>query len=282
MIPVPGRRLGLSSQLARLALFVVLSLVLLVADHRGRYLETIRASLNVVLYPVQMAAAVPVRAGIRVFEWLRGDRELRAELERLQAEQPLIAARLQRLESLEADNAHLRELLGAARRVADRAIVAELLEVSSEPFTRKLVLARGSGEGLYVGQPLIDADGIVGQVTEVNALTSRATLITDPGHAIPVLNRRNGLRAIAFGTGSQDEVSVRHLNALADIAEGDLLLSSGMGGVFPPGYPVARVTRIVNDPNEAFLDIRARPVARIGHHKEVMLIWPGTRGKGRP
>jgi len=282
MNPVAGRRLGVSSQLARLTLFVVLSLALMVADHRSQYLESIRAGLNVVFYPIQIAAAVPVRIGIRVLEWLRGDRELRVELERLHAEQPLIAARLQRLESLEAENAHLRDLLGAAKRVADRAVVAELLEVSSEPFTRKLVLARGSGDDLYVGQPLIDADGVVGQVTEVNLLTSRATLITDPGHAIPVLNERNGLRAIAFGTGSQDEVSVRYLNALADIVEGDLLLSSGMGGVFPAGYPVARVTRIVNDPNEAFLDIRARPVAHIGHHKEVMLIWPGVRSRSSP
>ncbi len=285
MIAVSDRRLRLPSQLARLVLFLSLSVLLMMADHRGQYLEGMRAGLNLLLYPVQLAAAVPVRVGAWLMKLWDGGEAVREDYERLRAEQPSQLARLQRLDTLEVENAHLRELLGAAARVADRATVAELLEVSTEPFTRKLVLAKGSHHGLYLGQPLIDANGIMGQVTEVNLITSRATLITDPGHAIPVQSRRNGLRAIVFGTGSQDQLAVRYLTALADIQEGDLLVSSGLGGTFPPGYPVARVSRIVNDPNESFLDIRARPVAQLGHSKEVLLIWPGDKqrpAKARP
>ena len=122
-----------------------------------------------------------------------------------------------------------------------------------------------------------DAYGIMGQITEVGVLQSHATLITDPDHATPVQVSRNGLRAIVFGTGVRDGLSVRYLTSSADIKEGDTLISSGLGGSFPFGYPVAVVTHIVNDPNESFLDISARPIAHLGHNKEVLLIWP-TRG----
>jgi rod shape-determining protein MreC len=275
MTALPGRRLRLPSQSLRLAFFAALSVLLMMGDHRGYYPPALRAGLSGLVYPLQLAAAVPVRVGGRFMEWTRRDDQRFADLERLRADQQLQEARLQRLEAIEAENAHLRELLGAAKRLADRAAVAELLEVSAEPFTRKLVLSKGADDGLYLGQPIVDARGIMGQITAVNRTTSRATLITDPGHAIPVMNQRNGLRAIVFGTGAQDEVAVRHLTALADIQEGDLLVSSGLGGAFPPGYPVARVSRIANDPNESFLDIRARPVAALGHNKDVLLIWPG-------
>jgi rod shape-determining protein MreC len=181
------------------------------------------------------------------------------------------------LEALEAENKRLRDLLGSAARVADRAVVAELVEVSLEPFTRKIVVAKGSRDSVYLGQPVIDAYGIIGQVTEVGPYASKATLITDPGHAIPVLVNRNGLRTIVFGTGAPDRVNVPYLTATADIREGDLLVSSGMGGRFPPGYPVAQVTAVVKDPNEAFLKISAKPMARLNYGKEVLLIWPGER-----
>ncbi|OGI49715.1 MAG: rod shape-determining protein MreC, partial [Candidatus Muproteobacteria bacterium RIFCSPHIGHO2_01_60_12] len=153
---------------------------------------------------------------------------------------------------------------------------AELVEVSSEPFTRKVVVAKGSQDGVYVGQSVIDAHGVMGQVTQVAGHVSRVTLITDAGHAIPVLNNRSGLRALVFGTGNPDTVKVPYLTANADIKEGDLLVSSGMGGTFPPGYPVARVVKIVNDPNEAFLAITAKPAAQLNHGKQVLLIWRGN------
>ena len=164
---------------------------------------------------------------------------------------------------------------------ADKALAAELIEVSSEPFTRKVVIAKGSRDGGYVGQPVIDAHGIMGQVTQVADDFSRVTLITDAGHAIPVLDNRSGLRTIVFGTGDPDILKVPYLTASADIKQGDLLVSSGMGGTFPPGYPVAHVVKIANDPNEPFLTIGVKPAALLNHGKQVLLIWRGNPPRSR-
>lgn len=264
------------SIVARFVVFAALSVLLMMLDHRGHHLERIRAGLSVVLSPIQAVVALPIRAGSWVVEFIGGDRAMRERYERLSSELPMLKARLEKLEALEAENNHLRQLLGSAARVAERALVAELVEVGREPFTRQITIARGSGDGLFVGQPVIDAHGIMGQVAEVGVYRSRATLITDPGHAIPVQVNRNGLRTIAFGVGNTDYVEVRYLTSSADIKEGDLLVSSGIGGTFPFGYPVAQVEHVINDPNESFLDVRARPVAQLGHNKEVLLIWPST------
>jgi rod shape-determining protein MreC len=222
-------------------------------------------------------AALPVRLSAWTTELFVSERTLREQNAALRKERLLSQAQLQKLEALEAENKRLRDLLGSAARVADRAVVAELVEVSLDPFTRRIVVAKGKRDGVYLGQPVIDAFGIVGQVTEVGLFTSKSTLITDPGHAIPVIVNRNGLRAVVFGSGAPDRVNVPFLTASADIKEGDLLVSSGMGGRFPPGYPVAEVVRITKDPNEAFLEISAKPTARLNYGKEVLLIWPDVR-----
>jgi rod shape-determining protein MreC len=274
MLQISGWQIRAPSNLTRFVLLALLSLGLMLLDARGHHLQKIRAGLTVLFAPIQIVAAIPVRVGAAVIDFVRGDASLRAEAERLRSEQPILLARLQRYEAIEAENAHLRQLLGTSALVAERAVVAELLEVASEPFRRTMVIARGAKDGLYLGQPVIDAYGIRGQVSEVGVLQSTAILITDPGHAIPVQVNRNGLRAIAFGTGAPDSVSIRYLTASADIKPDDLLVSSGIGGGFPFGYPVAKVTKIVNDPNESFLDIVATPVAQLSHNKEVLLIWP--------
>jgi rod shape-determining protein MreC len=270
------------SSLARLVFFSAISVLLMIADQRGGYVERLRSGLGVALYPLQYIAAMPVRASGAVVDFIRGDRGLRERYEQLAAAQPLLAARAQKLESLEAENRHLRDLLGSAALVADRALVAELLEVGQEPFTHRITIMRGSRDGVYIGQPVIDANGVIGQVGEVGVGTSRAILITDPSHALPVQVVRNGLRAIVFGTGSPDALSVRYLTGSSDIQTGDVLVSSGIGGGFPGGYPVAQITAIVNNPNESFLDVIARPLAKLGHYKEVLLIWPGNRNAFLP
>lgn len=274
MLQIAGFQIRAPSNLTRFVLLALLSVALMLLDARGQHLHRIRAGLTVLLTPIQTLAAIPVRAGGAVVDFFRGDTALQEELERLRQEQPLLFARLEKYEALAAENAHLRQLLGTSARVADKALAAELVEVASEPFRRTIVIAKGEKDGLYAGQPVIDAFGIRGQISEVGVYQSKAILITDPDHAIPVQVNRNGLRAIAFGTGSADTVAIRYLTASADIKEGDLLVSSGLGGGFPFGYPVARVAKIVSDPNESFLDIAATPVAQLGHHKEVLLIWP--------
>ncbi len=279
MINVFGRPIGAPSHLTRLVLLSALSVALMMLDHRGHHLEKIRAGLNTLAYPIQLIAAAPayVVGGLADFFTTRGT--LRVDNEKLLAERQALLARLQQFEALEQENQRLRQMLVSAAQVADKAIAAELVEVSAEPFTRKVVVAKGAKNGVYVGQSVIDAHGIMGQVTQVAGDVSRVTLITDAGHAIPVLNNRSGLRALVFGTGNPDTVKVPYLTANADIQEGDLLVSSGMGGTFPPGYPVARVTKIVNDPNEAFLSITAKPAAQLNHGKQVLLIWRGNAPK---
>lgn len=274
MITFSGWTLKPPSVLSRLIALMAISGALMLMDHRGQQLERIRAGLNVVIYPLQLVAAFPLRMGGGVWEFFRGKTNLQENYARAVEENRALSARLLRFNALEAENHHLRGLLAASSRIADRATVAEILQLSPEPFTRKIVLAKGKGDGVYVGQPVIDAYGIVGQITDVGAATSTVTLITDPSHAIPVQVVRNGLRAIVFGNGAQDYAEVPHLTAVADIKDGDELVTSGMGGIFPAGYPVARVLRVVSDPNESFLKITVRPSARLDHNREVMLIWP--------
>ena len=274
MFQLSGRQFRLPSNLTRFVLLALLSVALILLDARGHHLKKIRDALTVLFTPIQVVAAIPVRIGGWLWDFTRIDSSMRQELERLRAEQPILLSRLQKFEALEAENAHLHQLLGTGALVAEKAVAAELLEVASDPSRRTIIIAKGEKDGLYVGQPVIDAYGIRGQVSEVGVFQSTAILITDPGHAIPVQVNRNGLLAIAFGTGASDTVSIRYLTASADIKVGDLLVSSGLGGGFPFGYPVAKVKKIVNDPSESFLDIIATPVAKLSHSREVLLIWP--------
>jgi rod shape-determining protein MreC len=274
MALIAGFQIRAPSNVARFIFFALLSLALLYVDSHGQHLKRIREGLTVLFAPIQVMAALPGRVGTGIADFFTGEASLRKELERLRTERPLLLARMEKYNALESENAHLRALLGTGLLVADKAEAAELLEVASEPFRRTIIIAKGGKDNLYIGQPVIDTYGIRGQVNDVGVLQSTAILITDPGHAIPVIVRRNGLRAIAFGTGESDTVSIRYLTASADIKEGDELVSSGLGGTFPFGYPVAKVTKIVNNPNESFLDIAAAPAAKLNHGREVLLIWP--------
>lgn len=275
MITVFGKPLRGPSPLTRLVLLGLLSAGLMMFDHRGEQLERVRGGLMVILYPVQVIAGLPVALYHGLVDVLTTDKDLKEQNERLEAERTQLLVRLQQFEALESENSRLRAMLGAAARVADRVLAAELVEVSTEPFSRRLLVRRGTQDNVYVGQPVIDAHGIVGQVTQVSAHVSTVTLITDPSHAIPVLDNRSGLRAVVFGSGDQDSLTIPYLSAVADIKEGDILVSSGMGGTFPAGYPVAVVIKIDNDPGESFLQVRARPAAQLNHGKQVLLIWPG-------
>ncbi len=263
------------SNAARFLFFVLVSIAVMVIDYRTQYFKPARSAMALAVYPIQLVAALPERVGSAFVNLFVSEDSLRTRNKKLHAQQLMLLARLQKFDALESENRRLRELLGAAEKVADRALMAELVEVSLEPFTQKIMINKGETQNLYIGQPIIDAYGIMGQITELTPVTAVATLITDPSHAVPVQVKRNGLRAILFGTGSQSELDLPHLTPISDIREGDLLVTSGMGGRFPVGYPVARVGRIVSDPNESFLTISAEPIARLDHSTEVLVIWPG-------
>ena len=266
-----------TSDLLSFALLVCMSVALMIVDYRSNYLQYVRSTLATLVTPVQIVATVPQEIAERVSVWFISSENLRGQYETLRTEHAKLRAKLQIMETLERENANLRDLLDAAKKVPDRVLMAELIEVSVDPYTQKILVDRGLSDGAHVGQPVFDPNGIMGQVTQVMPFTSAVTLITDPSHAVPVRVQRNGLRAVAFGVGSSDRVRISYLSPDADIREGDVLLTSGLGGRFPGGYPVARVISIKNDPGEAFLYIEAVPTAQIDRTSQVLLVWRGGK-----
>ncbi|HEC12647.1 MAG TPA: rod shape-determining protein MreC [Acidiferrobacteraceae bacterium] len=262
--------------IVRILLAVAVSIPLMVIDQRSHYLREIRSILSTVIYPIQYVASLPQKVGTGVGEFFTSHQVYQQENKKLRLKVLKLKAAQLKYDALLAENARLRALFKAAAKVADKALIAELIEVNLEPFTQKLLVDKGGRNGVFVGQAVIDANGIMGQITGISPSTSTVTLVTDPGHAIPVQVQRNGLRTVLFGTGATNKLSLPHLTATSDIKTGDVLITSGMAGRFPAGYPVARVESITSDANESFLEIVALPVARLNHSKEVLLIWPGS------
>jgi len=252
----------------------LLSVLLMSADHRTHSLQVLRTALATLLYPLQYAVHMPIEAGEWVARSFSTRRALLAENASLREERMRINSRLERSVDLESENRRLRSLLHSSARVANQVLIAGLLAVSGDPFSRRIVLDKGLTDGVTLGQSLIDSNGIMGQIVEVGPFSSSALLITDPSHALPVQINRTGLRAIAVGTGPLNELDLQHVPNNADVRVGDLLLTSGLGGRFPPGYPVGRVTRVKNDPGQPFAQIRAQPSARLERNREVLLVWP--------
>lgn len=259
--------------------FVAVSLILMTVDHRQHHLESVRSALSLLVSPLQYLLSVPIGAGEWVSESLTSRKALQEENAELRQRELLQSVRLQKLAALEAENARLRVLLDSSLKVGERVLVAELLEVDLDPFSQEIVINKGSHHGAEIGQAIVDAGGVMGQVVHVAPFTSIAMLITDPSHAIPVVVNRNGLRAIALGTGSADRLDIPHLPLTADIQEGDLLVTSGLGGRFPPGYPVAKVDKVERNPVQSFAQVTARPTARLEQSREVLLVWTAPTGE---
>ncbi len=268
MNPTRSPALGL-----RLLALIFLSIVLMYVDNRDDHLNTVRKAIGAAVYPLRVVVDAPVRFWSWLADSTRSRNDLELELGRLQVERLLTNARLQRLSALEAENARLRGLLDARSQVRDEVRVAEIMSVDANPFSHSLVINVGSRDGVFDGQALVDADGVVGQVIRTGLLTSQAMLISDTDHALPVEVNRNGLRTIAVGTGQIGSLNLPFVVNSADIQVGDLLVTSGLGGAFPAGYPVAVVTSITRIPHEPYADVSATPAAALGQVREVMLIW---------
>ncbi len=267
----PGRipALGL-----RFLALIVISILLMYFDNRDNHLDAVRKSIGVAVYPLRVIVDAPVR----VWSWF-GDstasrNDMQLELARLKAERLLTNARLQKLNSLEAENARLRAMLDARAQVRDRTRVAEIMSVDANPYDHSLVIDIGTLDGVMDGQALVDANGVVGQVIEAGLMTSQAMLISDTDHALPVEVNRSGLRTIVVGTGTIDSLKLPFVVNNADIRVGDLLVTSGLGGTFPAGYPVAVVESVTRIPYEAYADVTAKPAASLGQVREVLLIFP--------
>lgn len=252
---------------------MVLSVVLMLADHRHHQMERVRALLSNVTAPLHFLASTPILAG----EWLTqqfGSRELLLEENASLRRQNLrLMAQQQKLLSLESENMRLRDLLDSSFKVGERVLIAELLAVDLDPYRQQVVIDKGSVSGVYNGQAVLDANAVMGQVVNVNPLSSTVLLITDASHALPVEINRNGLRTVAMGTGRTNELELPHLPNNADIQEGDLLVTSGLGGLFPAGYPVGQVISVQPETGRPFLRVQARPSAHLERVREVLLVW---------
>jgi len=262
-----------SSSFARVFALVLLCVVILFADTRTRWLEPARIALGLIVTPVQYAAALPADVGRFLNTWLEAEESVRSVYDQVVDENARLRFRLQRMQALEMENRDLRSILSAPKREDPRMLMGELVEVSLDPYKQKILINRGATDDLYPGQPVFDPEGVLGQVEQTMPFTSSVILITDPSHALPVQVTRHGLRAIVLGTGQRDRLDVVYLTPNDDIRKGDRLVTSGLGGRFPAGFPVARVTEVVEDASEPFLKVTARPIARIGHNKRVLLVW---------
>ena len=276
------RRLGgATPATVRVIVMIALSVALMLIDNRTQQFEKLRNVLQTVIYPLMFISTLPREMIRGVTGTMESSSTLQSENESLRQENLLLHSRLEKLHSLEADNRRLKRLLGQSEQIAEHVLLAELVEVSLEPYTQQISLNKGSSDAVYVGQPVINGDGVIGQVVHTSQFQSTVTLLTDPGSAIPVMVMRNGLRGVLFGTGVRNKLAMPYMTADADILIGDLLISSGMGGRFPTGYPVATVTEVIQQPSDEFLTINTLPVTQLDHGREVLLIWPETTKEQR-
>lgn len=265
------------SSLLRLLAAVLLSLGLMVADGREQRLEWLRSWFAVASYPIQRLAAQPPRLLRELEAWLASKADLHERNALLERENLALRGRMQRFQALQTENSRLRDLLGSSLKVGDRVLVAELLQLDLDPYRQQILIDKGSRSGVFVGQPVLGAHAVMGQVVVANPLTSTVLLITDADHALPVRITRNGLHTIAIGTGRINQLRLPHLTKNADVRVGDLLVTSGMGGVFPQGYPVARITEVADDPNSSFATVMAKPMEHLDRSYEVLLVWTRDR-----
>lgn len=272
--PIIGRGPPLGAGFTFLA---IVSITLMVLDHRGNYLETAKMWMGTATQPFYSIVQAPFDA----WSWLTGsfaDRaQLRAENERLTEELRVARIRALQFESLYEENRRLRAIRAASEGIAERTLIAEIIHVDIDPFRHRVRINKGADDGVFKGQPVLDAFGIVGQVTRVDRFTSEIILISDNEHATPVQVNRNGIRSIAVGSGDMSKLALPFLTAEADVKQDDLLVSSGLDGVFPAGYPVARITKVERDPSQTFAVVEAKPMAQLDRAREVLLLWQERR-----
>jgi rod shape-determining protein MreC len=257
----------------RFSLLAVVSLVSMVVDHRDDHLSQVRHAFSIAVYPIEIAVNFPFKTWRWATISFAARTTLLSENAELKGAQLNYDGRLQRMAALEAENIRLREMLDSSARVDDRVLVAEILSVDLDPYRQHFLINRGLKDGVYIGQALLDANGVVGQIVGVEVFTSEAVLISDADHAVPVSVNRNGLRTIAIGTGDSGRLRLPYLTNSADIEVGDLLVSSGLGEVFPSGYPVGRVLKVERRPGQSFAEVIAEPAAELDRDREVLLVW---------
>jgi len=273
--PPPFFRRG-PAPVVRLAFFASLSLALLVLDARFHYTEGLRRVLAIAAYPLQLAATAPLVLGERIAAYFSSQSALRADNAKLQARLLATAEDAQRYRAAAAEAERLRRLVGAAERIERRSIPAEIVYAGRDPYSLKVIVDKGTQQGVSAGNPVVDDAGVVGQVTRVYPFTAEVTLVTDKDYAIPVQVVRSGLRVVAFGGGSSGMLELRFIAPNAEIRPGDLLVTSGIDGTYPPGLPVATVANVELDAAHSFARVLCQPAAGVNRGR-YLLVLSGER-----
>lgn len=261
-----------ASPLVRLMMYATLSLLLIAADSRFNYLTGVRQALMVALQPLQVVANSPFVLYDNIQSYFASQQSLQKEVKRLNERLILQGAQLQELATLKDENDHLRTLMDASKSSKQPRRLAEILYMGRDPFTHKVIINIGTNQNVILGQAVIDAVGVIGQVTRVFPYSSEVTLLTDKELSIPIQVERNALRAIAFGNGKNNAVDLPYLPANVDIKKGDKLVTSGIDGVYPAGLAVATIASVKTSPNSPFAQIVAVPLAGIENHRQVLLL----------
>jgi rod shape-determining protein MreC len=270
------------SPLARLTFFTIFAIALMIADHRFRALDTVRVSLSMLAHPVQELAALPSRALGRIGDYFANQDRLLHENQELRAKVLEKSAAAQEVWLLRAEQEHLLAMGPGKSRYAEGGMLSEVLYGGRNPFTRKVVIDKGLKDAIAPGMPVIDGEGVVGQVTSVGTFTSEVTLVTEKDQSVPVILVRNGLRAIAVGSGKDGSIDVPFMPVSADIVTGDTFVTSGIDGTYPPGLLVAHVSSVEKNAAYVFAKIVARPVAGVENHRYVMVLPVPAAGPARP
>jgi len=266
----------------RLIVYLTIAMVLMVVDRRGDHLGSLRGFASIVVEPLYRVAALPADAARAGRMAIVTQSQLADENRELREALLLAQARLNRMAALSAQNERLRELLDAQGDLGLGVQLAHLIDVDLDPFRHRVVLALGSRQGVVIGQPVLDAHGVMGQIVEVLPNTAVAMLVTDPTHAIPVMIERTGLRTIAYGTGAIDRLQLPNIPISADVRTGDVLVTSGLGGRFPVGFPVGEIGDVSNDESGMFAAAIARPAAALNRSGEVLLLQDLPQPMGPP
>lgn len=244
------------------------------SDYHYRFLDSMRSGFALIISPLQYAVDYPVRIIGWVQSLVSAKKALIDENIKLRYQQTMLEAELQKLLVIQAENSQLRELLLASSKARMRAMAAQILAVDMTVSRQLVVLNKGKRDGVYVGQPVLDAKGVMGQIIDVGYMTSTVLLISDSKSAVPVRNNTNGERAILIGTNNMGQLSLINLPSTSSIAKGDLLVTSGLGRLYPEGYPVGRVENVKSIPGEAFIKVDVSPLALLNRNRLVLLIWP--------
>lgn len=253
---------------------VVLSVTLMALDSRVAAVTRVRTALAVTLLPLHYLVSEPFKFINHLNDILTSRTRLIKENKELKAQQLLLKVQVQRLLAIESENNQLKALMRSSSQVQGKVLIAQLLAVDSDPFVHQVILDKGNRDGVFVGQPVLDSNGVLGKVIQVGAYTSRVLLINDAHNGLPVQITRNGVRAIATGDSYSGKLKVINVTQTTDIKKGDVLVTSGLGDHFPEGYPVGVISSIIKDPGLQFATIKVEPSARLDRAKQVLLVWP--------